>query len=139
MLTCFTDNKFCDITIQITGGVQQIRAHTVALVSGSSVWRKLQTDDEQLSIITVSDLEEEIIVALINLNSEDLVRGTGYDHNYRGFGRWSAGVGTSIPELFERVLQFVRINIAELKTRDVWKSAMFSHPELAFQLLNTIL
>lgn len=64
MLHCLTDNMFCDITMQVAGG-HNIPAHKVILVSGSTVWRQLLTNDRQIAIINIPDLEKDVIEALV--------------------------------------------------------------------------
>lgn len=62
---CYDDQKFSDITIQVENSNHAIRANKFVLASGSTVWHQLLTNDSQLSIISVTDFESDIIEALV--------------------------------------------------------------------------
>lgn len=158
MWKCFSDKKFCDITIQLANG-QQIQAHKIVLVSGSTVWHELLTNDDQLSLITVGDLNIEIIEALVtfiytgdipnppNETNELLIAAETYGvydlkiwcerrlietiTNDSAINLMILAHRYSAMELFEVAVSFALKNLIELKQRDEWKSVFFSYPELA--------
>lgn len=166
MYKCFTESKFCDVSIQVPDG-REIRAHKCVLYSGSTVWRKLLNSEDQLSVITVDDLERETIETLITFIYSGSVPKPATQINQLLIAAETYGVDglkiwcerelmTSITidsaitllvlahrynakNLFDEVWIFVMKHIAELKQRKEWKSAFFSYPELAFELFNSIL
>lgn len=163
---CFIDKKFCDITIQVPDG-DEIKAHKHMLFSGSTVWRTLLNDNDQLSIITVADLEREIIETLVvfiyigsvptPMKQTDQLLIAAEKYGVDGLKSWceqklidTISIDSAVnllvlahrynaKMLFDKVLKFVREHTSELKQRDEWKSAFFSYPELAFQLFNVLL
>lgn len=59
----FAANKLCDISLHVQD--KQIRAHKIALSSGSTIWRDLIAKDEKLDSIHITDFEYETIKEMI--------------------------------------------------------------------------
>lgn len=160
------DKKFCNITIKVLNGGYDIQAHKLVLVSGSTVWRQLLTNDDQLSIITVPDLDRKIVEALIAFIYDGSVPKIQTDtdqlliaaatYGVDGLKDWCeqqlmhaitiesvvnlmvlAHRHTS-SALFEKLLSFVQQNFTELQQRNEWKSMFFSYPELAMELVKNL-
>lgn len=145
----------------------EIRAHKIVLVSGSTVWRKLLTSNDQLSKIPIPDLEQDVIEALVTFiysgsvpeppKRTDQLLIAADKYGVDGLRRWceldlintitmnsairlfvlSHRCNASI--LYERSLNFIRLHIAELKERDEWNPMFHSYPELALKLFNFII
>lgn len=64
-LPFFHEIKAYDITIKILNSGHKIQAHKLMLVSGSTVWKQLLSNDKELSIITVPHLDQETVEALV--------------------------------------------------------------------------
>lgn len=166
MFKCFKEKKFCDITIQVAGG-HNIFAHKIVLLSRSTVWQQLLTDDDQLSVINVTEFDAETIDALLTFIYINSVPEALKSINLLLIAAETFGVGdlktcceqrlidtitkyTAInllvlahrynaKELFDCVLDFVRNNIGELKESDEWKMVIFQYPEFTFELLKLLL
>lgn len=166
MYKCYTENKFCDITIRVPDG-NEIRAHKNMLFSGSTVWRQILTKDDQLSIIPAADFERETIDTLVTFiyidsvpkapSKMDQLLIAAEAYGVDGLKTWceqqlitTITIESAInllvlahrynaQTLFDKVWTFVRKHTAELKQRDEWKSAFFSYPELTFELFNSLL
>lgn len=166
MYTCYKENKFCDITIQLRDG-HEIRAHKNMLFIGSAVWRQLLTEDDQLSIISVTDFEMETIESLITFiyiesvpkppKQTDQLLIAAETYGIDGLKTWcehqlinTITIDTVITllvlahrynakTLFDETWTFVRKNTAELSEREEWKSAFFSYPELGLKLFKNFM
>lgn len=165
-MTDFPYIKFCDITIQVPGG-SNFRAHKFILSGKSSVWRQLLSNNVQLSIITIEDLEEDIIEALVNFiyigsvpeppKCIDQLLIAADKYGVDDLKKWCEQqlINTiTVPsavnllilanryiasDLYERVINFVRQHIAELKEREEFNSLFFTYPDLALKLFNNII
>lgn len=163
---CFNEQNFCDITIQVSPGGHDIRAHKLVLFSGSTVWKQLLINDEKLSIINVPDLDPETVKALVTYIYDGSVPKPSKDtvqlliaaatYGVDGLKKWceqqliatitiEAVINMMIlahrynaPTLFEKTISVVRQNIAVLKQRAEWKSLFFSYPELAIEMVNSL-
>lgn len=163
---CFKEKMFCDITIQVLPGGHTIRAHKLVLFSGSTVWKQLLTTDQDLSIITVPDLDPEIVEALVTFIYDGSLPKPSKDthqlliaaatYGVDGLKSWceqqliaTITIEVAInmivlahqynsPSLFKNAITFVQQNINVLKQRDEWKSLFFSYPELAMELVNQL-
>lgn len=158
--------KFCDITIQVPGG-RNIRAHKFILSGKSTVWRELLNNDKELSSITIVDLEKDIIEALVNFiyigyvpeppkSIEQLLIASD-TYGIDDLKEWceehlinTITVQSAIDllilanrynasDLFEKVLNFVRQHIADIKERQEFHLMFFKNPELALKLFNNII
>lgn len=166
MFKCFTESKFCDIRIHLPDG-HEIGAHKCVLFSGSSVWRQLLTEDDQLSIITVADLDRETIETLVTFiyidsvpkppKQTDQLLIAAETFGVDGLKCWCEQelmtlitIDTAInllvlahrfnaKTLFDEVWNFVRDHTSELKQRDEWQSAFLSYPELALKLFKSLM
>lgn len=163
---CFCDQKFSDITIQVENSDHAIRANKFVLASGSTVWHQLLTNDDQLSLINVTNFESDIIESLVAFiytgsvpnppKRTDQLLIAARTYGVYGLQIWceqqlirTVTIDTAIgllvlghrynaKELFESAVTFVRQNLAQLKQRDEWKSVFFSYPELALELFNNM-
>lgn len=163
---CWKEKRFCDIQIQVLPGGHEIRAHKLVLFSGSTVWKKLLTDDQKLSVITVPDLEPETVEMLVKFiydgyvpkpskyTDQLLIAAATYgvddlkdlcEQQLIAAITIEAAINMMIlahrynaPSLFENTINFVHQNIALLKQRDEWKSLFFSYPELAMEMVNNL-
>lgn len=137
------------------------------LFSGSTAWRQLLINDDQVSIITVPYFERETIEALVTYiytgfvskppkqTDELLIAAEKYGVD--GLKTWceqdlmtSITINSAIKllvlahryntkTLFDGVWTFVRKHIAELMKRDEWKSTFSSYPEMTYELFNSLL
>lgn len=164
---CFTESKYCDIAIQVSDG-REIKAHKNMLFSGSTVWRELLTEDDQLSIIIVTDFEWHTIENLVTFiytgsvpnqppKQTDQLLIAAETYGVGGLKAWceqelmaSITIDSAISmlvlahrynakSLFDESWSFVRKHHAELKQRPEWQSAFLSYPELGLQLFKTLL
>lgn len=166
MFECFTKNKFCDITIHGPDD-HEINAHKCVLYSGSSIWRQLLTNNDQLSIITIPDFERDTIETLVTFiyigfvqkppKQTDQLLISAEMYGVDGLKTWceqqlitTITIDTAInllvlahkyngKTLLEHVWKFVRKNTAELMKRNEWTSAFLSYPDLTLKLFNTLL
>lgn len=146
----YKDKQFCDVTIKVQRSYSEIPAHKVVLVSGSTTWEQLLTDDAQLSIINVPEFEHQTIEALVNfiydgsvpehLDGADQLLVAAETYGVQGLKDWceqqlmnTITIDTVVhllllshrykaPALFERIVPFVRENFATIELRDDWKS-----------------
>lgn len=163
----FRENKFCNITIKVLNGGYEIRAHKLVLVSGSTVWRQLLNNDDQLSIITVPVLERKIVEELITFIYDGSVPKSPVDadqlliaavtYGVDGLKDWceqqlmhTINIESAVnlmllahrynaSALFDKIVAFVQQNFTELQQRDEWKSMFFLHPESAMELVKKLL
>lgn len=161
----YKKKQFCDITIKVQR-YHEIRAHKVVLVSGSTVWRRLLTDDEHLSIINVPDLDYQTVEALVffiyhgtvphSITNQllyiaaDTYGVTGLKAHCEQqliqmitiestFNLLEFAFGYNAPALFDEILTFMRSNIAKLQERDDWESMFCSNPQLAMEVVKKLL
>lgn len=165
ILHCQTHNKFCDITIHQVPGGHKIRAHKVVLVSGSTVWRGLLTNDDNVSIIT-TDLEKDVIEALVKFiyigsvpeppKRIDQLLSAADKYGVDGLKLWCErrlidlitkdsvihllilAYANNASILYDIAINFIRQNISELKECEDWQSVFFTYPELALKLFNSL-
>lgn len=165
MYTFFTEKKFTDITIQVRNG-HEIKAHKCVLFCGSTVWRQRLTEDDQLSIITVTDFEMETIETLVTFiyigavpklpEQTDQLLIAAETYGVNGLKTWceqqlmaAINIDSAInllvlahrndaKTLYDEILTFARKNIAELSQRHEFESFFLAYPELGFELIKNI-
>lgn len=162
----FRVKQSCNITIKVLNGGYSFRAHKQVLVSGSTVWRQLLTNDPQLSIITVPDLDRKVVKALITFIYNGSVPKSTKDTDQLLIAAVTYGVDDlkdwceqqlmhtitiesavnlmvlahryKASTLFETLVTFLQENFAELEQRDKLKSLFEKYPESAMELLKKL-
>lgn len=167
LLQCFKKGIFCDVTIQLLNGGHKMSAHKLILYSGSSIWRQLLIDNEQLSIIIVPELDMKTVEELVTFMYDNSPPKTNCDTGQLLIAAAIYGVDglKNVCEqqlieaitiesaiklmrlaldykaltLFRKTVDFVRQNISAIKQRDEWKSLFFSYPQLAMEFVNNLI
>lgn len=165
-MQCFRNKQFCNITIKVLNGGFDIPAHKLVLVSGSTVWRQMLTNDQQLSIITVPDLDQKIVEAVITFIYDGSVPTVPKDvdqlliasntYGVDGLKDWceqqlihTVTIESAVKlmvlahqqnasALFEKVVTFIQQNFTELEQRNELKSLLEKYPESALELLRNL-
>lgn len=165
LFKCFAEQKFCDISIEV--GCIRVQAHKCVLFGGSTVWRQLLTENGQLSIISVADMDIDTFQTLLTFiyigsvpkppKQTDQLLIVADTYGVDGLKTWCEEklISTITIEsainllvlahrykaktLFDEVWTFARKNAAELRQQPELKSFFVSCPELAFDLFKNLL
>lgn len=161
------ERMFCDIIIRVQSSGQDIQAHKVVLVSGSTIWKQMLSNDEHLSVITINDLDYQIVEAVVTFIYDgtapapqiatDQLLIAADTYGVAGLKDWGEKQLLSVitvdslvnilmlafrynaPALLAGIVAFVRQNFAMIEKRDDWKAMFLTNPELAMKLFNKLL